>query len=74
MTTKMKQSRRVVTRDGNTGQPAPFRPSLLLARQKRGGAGWANLRGWAQTCTSPRLKANWQAGPSIFLKKKFDCY
>ena len=47
-----------MTRDGNMGQSVPFRPSPLLARQKRGGAGRANLRGWAQTHTSPCLKAD----------------
>jgi len=40
----------------NIRQLAPFRPSPLLARQKRGVAGRANLRGWTQTHAPPRLK------------------
>jgi len=42
---------------GNTRQPAPFRLIPLLAHQKSGEAGRANLMGWAQTHTP---------GPSIF--------
>jgi len=45
--------RYILCRDDNMGQPAPVRPNPLLARQKRGGAGRANLRGWAQTHTRP---------------------
>jgi len=61
----------VFSRDGNTGQPALFKPSPLLARQKQGGAGQLEGVGSNSHPTPPKGGlASWRAGPSIFKKKK----
>ena len=48
--------------NGKAGRPAPARPNLPKARQKRGGAGRAKLGRQVQYFSPPRLRASWRVG------------
>jgi len=69
LTVCKEKTRRGIIRDGNTGQPALFRLSPLLARQKQGGGGADQLEGVGSNSHPAPPKgglAGWRAVPSIF--------